>query len=59
VSHRFPLLGYPAFIRFWIADAVSIVGSSVTGLALRVLAVTTLQATGTEVGILNAARWLP
>ena len=34
-------------------------GSSVTGLALQVLAVVTLRAGGTEVGILNAARWLP
>jgi MFS family permease len=59
VSQRFPLLGYPAYVRFWLADAVSMVGSSVTGLALQVLAVVTLQATGTEVGILNAARWLP
>jgi hypothetical protein len=59
VSQRFPLLGYPAYVRFWLADAVSMVGSSVTGLALQVLAVVTLQATGTEVGLLNAARWLP
>jgi MFS family permease len=59
VSQRFPLLGYPAYVRFWLADAVSMVGSSVTGLALQVLAVVTLHATGTEVGILNAARWLP
>lgn len=59
MSQRFPLLGYPAYVRFWLADAVSMVGSSVTGLALQVLAVVTLQATGTEVGILNAARWLP
>src|SRR5688572_5118065 len=35
------------------------VGSTVTGLALQVLAIVTLQASGTEVGILNAARWLP
>ncbi|MEU4606360.1 MFS transporter [Kribbella sp. NPDC023972] len=47
------------YVRFWIADAVSMVGSSVTGLALQVVAVVTLQASGTEVGILNAARWLP
>ncbi|GAA1569450.1 MFS transporter [Kribbella sancticallisti] len=46
-------------MRFWMADAVSMVGSSVTGLALQVVAVVTLQASATEVGILNAARWLP
>ena len=59
MSRRYPLLGYPAYVRFWVADAVSMVGSSVTGLALPVVAVVTLEATGTEVGILNAARWLP
>jgi MFS family permease len=59
VSRRYPLLGYPAYVRFWVADAVSMVGSSVTGLALQVVAVVTLRANGTEVGILNAARWLP
>jgi MFS family permease len=53
------LLRYPGYVRFWIADAVSMVGSSVTGLALQVVAVVTLDASGTEVGILNAARWLP
>jgi MFS family permease len=53
------LLEHRGYVRFWIADAVSMVGSSVTGLALQVLAVVTLQASGTEVGILNAARWFP
>lgn len=53
------LLEHRGFVRFWVADAVSMVGSSVTGLALQVVAVVTLHATGTEVGILNAARWLP
>ncbi|TCO51219.1 putative MFS family arabinose efflux permease [Kribbella antiqua] len=53
------LLDHRGYVRFWIADAVSTVGSSVTALALQVVAVVTLHATGTEVGILNAARWLP
>ncbi|MFG1813731.1 MFS transporter [Kribbella sp. NPDC049174] len=53
------LLEHRGYVRFWIADAVSMVGSSVTALALQVVAVVTLQASGTEVGILNAARWLP
>ena len=35
------------------------VGSSVTGLALVIVAAVTLDANGTELGILNAARWLP
>lgn len=53
------LLEHRGYVRFWLADAVSMVGSSVTALALQVVAVVTLHATGTEVGILNAARWLP
>lgn len=53
------LLEHRGYVRFWFADAVSTVGSSVTGLALQVVAVVTLHATGAEVGILNAARWLP
>jgi MFS family permease len=53
------LLDHRGYVRFWIADAVSTVGSSVTALALQVVAVVTLHATGTEVGIVNAARWLP
>ncbi|TCO20514.1 putative MFS family arabinose efflux permease [Kribbella steppae] len=53
------LLEHRGYVRFWIADAVSMVGSSISGLALQVVAVVTLQASGTEVGILNAARWLP
>jgi MFS family permease len=53
------LLEHRGYVRFWVADAVSMVGSSVTALALQVVAVVTLQASGTEVGILNAARWLP
>lgn len=59
MGRRFALLGHPAYVRLWIANAVSMVGSSVTGLALQVLAVVTLHATGTELGVLNAARWLP
>ena len=53
---RFPLFEHPAYVRFWLADAVSMLGSSVTGLALQVLAVVTLHAGGTEVGVLNAAQ---
>ncbi|MEU4194270.1 MFS transporter [Kribbella sp. NPDC026611] len=53
------LLQHRGFVKFWVADAVSMVGSAVTGLALQVVAVVTLKASGTEVGILNAARWVP
>ena len=49
------LLEHRGYVRFWVADAVSTVGSSVTTLAMQVIAVLTLHASGTEVGILNAA----
>lgn len=56
---RFPLLAAPGYPRFWIADTVSMFGTHVTVLALQVLAVVTLEASATELGVLNAARWLP
>ncbi len=56
---RFPLLGRPEFARFWTAAALSVFGTFVTSVALAVLAVVDLGASGTEVGLLNAARWLP
>jgi MFS family permease len=53
------LLDYPEFVRFWAADSVSLVGTYVTTLALQVLAVVSLEASATELGVLGAARWLP
>jgi MFS family permease len=49
----------PGYARFWAADAVSMFGSHVTTLALQVLAVVTLHASATALGVLNAARWVP
>jgi MFS family permease len=48
-----------AFVRFWRASAVSGLGSYVTLFALQALVVLHLHGTATEVGWLNAARWLP
>ncbi|MBM7769838.1 MFS family permease [Actinokineospora baliensis] len=48
-----------AFGRFWLADAISMFGTYVTTVAVQVIAVVALSASATEVGILNAARWLP
>jgi MFS family permease len=48
-----------AYLRFWSASAVSIVGSSFSALALQVLAVRTLHASPVGLGLLNAARYLP
>jgi MFS family permease len=53
------LVDLPGYRRFWVASAVSIVGSYLTGLALQVLAVRTLHASATQLGVLNAARYLP
>lgn len=49
----------PAFVRFWAASTVSDFGTFITTLALQVLVVTTLAGSATEVGLVNAARWLP
>ena len=47
------------FMRYWQATAVSGLGSYVTLFVLQVLVVVTLDGSTTEVGWLNAARWLP
>ena len=49
----------PDFVRFWAASTVSGFGSYVTTLALQVLVVVMLVGTATDVGVVNAARWLP
>ncbi len=48
-----------AFLRYWRADAVSGLGTYVTLFALQTLVVLTLHGSATDVGWLNAARWLP
>ena len=48
--------GYPAF---WAASTVSEFGSYVTALAVQVLVVVDLGGTAAQVGLVNAARWLP
>jgi hypothetical protein len=55
--HR--LVDLPDYRRFWGACTVSTFGTYVTSLAVQVLAAVTLHATATELGLLNAARWLP
>jgi len=49
----------PGFASFWAAETVSAFGTHITTLALQVLVVVTLAGTATDVGLLNAARWLP
>jgi MFS family permease len=53
------LLTSPGFRLFWASDAVSMTGSYVTTVAVPLLAVNVLHATGTEFGLLRAAPWLP
>ena len=47
------------FLLYWQAQAVSGFGSYITLLALQTLVVLTLHGSATQVGWLNAARWLP
>jgi MFS family permease len=53
------LRDHPEYVRFWAADAVSMAGTYVTTVALPTLAVLSLRASATELGVLGAARWLP
>lgn len=49
----------PDFVAFWTAFTVSSFGTYVTTLAIQVLVVVTLHEGAAEVGLVNAARWLP
>ena len=52
-------LAFPGFAPFWWASSVSTFGTYITTLALQVLVVTTLAGGAFDVGLVNAARWLP
>lgn len=47
------------FARYWLAAAISSFGSAVTGVAMPVLVIQSLDATPLEVGVVNAAQLLP
>lgn len=53
------VLAYPAFVRFWIADAVSNLGTFTSTLAIQLLLIDTLHAHQTEIGLVRSAQWLP
>ncbi|WP_328868924.1 MFS transporter [Streptomyces sp. NBC_00287] len=53
------LVDVPGYPLFWTASGVSAFGSQISGLALQILTAVTLSASATEVGLVNAARWLP
>jgi MFS family permease len=50
---------HAGFRLFWTASTVSEFGSYVTTLAIQFLIVRDLAGTATDVGLVNAARWLP
>lgn len=54
-AHQDSLLKHSGFRWLWAGQTISEVGSQLTGLAFPVLAVTLLQATEFEMGLLNAA----
>jgi MFS family permease len=47
------------FLRLWSAQTTSVLGSQVTTIALPLLAILTLEATASQIGILRAAKTLP
>ena len=53
------VLRIPAFAAYWSAATIGGFGMWVTIVAVQVLVVTTLDATPTEVGLINAAQFLP
>jgi len=58
-DHGRDVFRHPGFARFWTAETVSDFGSYITTIALQVLMVLTLHGSATDVGLLNASRWLP
>ncbi len=49
----------PEFRKLWAGQAVSVVGSNITLIALPLTAAITLSASAEEMGLLTAAGWLP
>src|SRR3989304_2054113 len=50
---------HPDFIKFWVAQTISVFGSQFSALALPIIAALTLGATPGEMGILTAAETAP
>lgn len=53
------VLGNRDFVKLWGGETVSLVGSQITEFTLPLVAILTLGATAFEVGLLNAARYVP
>lgn len=56
---RRDVLRLPAFALYWSASTLGAFGGAITGVAIQVLVVTTLDATPFEIGVLNATRVVP
>lgn len=50
---------FDRFLRFWLAETTSDLGRYVSTLALQVVVVITLHGSALDLGLVNAARWLP
>jgi predicted MFS family arabinose efflux permease len=58
-SSRLGVLADPAFLRFWLGESISLVGSEVSTLALPLTAVLILDATPEQMGALTAIHLVP
>jgi len=55
----FGLWRHPDFLKLWIGESISLVGSQITILALPLVAVLLLEATPAQMGLLRAAQYGP
>jgi MFS family permease len=58
-DQRRTLLRHPDFLKLWTAESVSVFGSSITQLAIPLIAATVLQVTPFEFGLLTTIEFLP
>lgn len=58
-TERQGVFAVPGYLQFWTAWTVSEFGVYITTTALQVLVVLTLHGSASDVGLLNASRWLP
>lgn len=54
-----PLWHKPGFLKLWAGQSVSLLGSSVTTLALPLTAILTLHADAAQIGVMKSLQWLP
>jgi len=54
-----PLWRQPGFTKLWAGQSVSLLGSSVTTLALPLTAIYTLHADAAQIGVMKTLQWLP